>query len=411
MIVRLLSHQLEFVHTQAKYPAICGGYGSGKTKAATVRLVYLMLSEPGINTLLGMPTYDLLRLRAIPGVEDDLAEIGIRYTLNKSEWSIHMHGFGMIYFRSYDNPGRWIAFEAAHTILDELDTLPKDKARAVWRKAVERTRQPTRRGNTIGNVSTPDHGINGFTFERWAKPETDDWHLIKASTYDNPFLPADYAESLLAQYDPTMVDAYLRGEFVSFNRDKVYHTYARHVHDTDRTVHAGERVHVGIDFNVGGCCATVWVMDGRDPLAVDEFVAKDTRDFCTRLASRYPSNSITVYPDASGKASRTNAAQSDVQIIEQAGYRVDAPNANPAIRDRVNTVNGMFAHNRIRINSARCPQIADAIETQGYDASGAPEKFDQHPAIDDWCDSAGYFLHRKFSMQRGMIYTGIGGAV
>jgi PBSX family phage terminase large subunit len=407
----LLPHQETFITTPAKYPAICGGYGSGKTKGAVARLIYLMGREPGINTLLGMPTYDLLRLRAMPGFEEDLTEIGIRYTLNKSEWSIEMHGFGKVYFRSYDNPGRWIAFEAAHTILDELDTLPKDKARAVWRKAVERTRQPTRRGNTIGNVSTPDHGINGFTFERWAKPESNDWHLIKASTYDNPFLPADYAESLLAQYDPTMVDAYLRGEFVSFNRDKVYHAYDRQKHDTNRRIQTGERLHVGIDFNIGGCCATVWVMDERDPVAVDEFVSKDTRDFCTKLASRYPGHLITVYPDASGKAQRTNAAQSDLQIIEQAGYRVDAPKANPAIRDRVNTVNGLLAHNKIRINAAKCPELADALETQGYDQTGAPEKFSQHPALDDWCDSAGYYLHRKFAVTRHVVYTGIGSAM
>jgi len=399
--ITLLSHQMQFVASQARYPAIVGGYGSGKTKAATMRLVYLMVTEPGINTLLGMPTYDLLRLRAIPGVEADLNEIGLDYTLNKSEWSIQIHGFGKIYFRSYDNPQRWIAFESAHTILDELDTLPREKARGVWQKAVERTRQKTQRGNSIGNVSTPDQGVNGFTFERWGKSSDDDWLLIRASTYDNPFLPDDYAASLVAQYDPVLVDAYLRGQFVSFTRDKVYHAYDRIKHDTDREATPGERLHVGIDFNVGGCCATVWVVDGRIPVAVGEFVAKDTRDFCTRLA-RYRDHQITVYPDASGKAARTNAAESDLDIIQQAGFRVDAPKANPAIRDRVNAVNGLFAHDRIRINAAKCPELADALELQGYD-DGAPEKFDSHPAIDDWADSAGYFLHRRFPISRPVV--------
>lgn len=366
-----------------------------------MRLLVLMLQEPGVNTLLGMPTYDLLRLRAIPGVEEDLAEVGLSYQLNKSEWAIQIHGFGTMYFRSYDNPQRWIAFQVAHTILDELDTLPREKARTVWLKAVERTRQAARRPNTIGNVTTPDQGTSGFTYERWVKNGNDDFSVIKASTYDNPYLPADYAEQLTGQYDPVMVDAYLRGEFVSLNQDKVYHQFDRRKHHSERRIKPGDRLHVGIDFNVGGCCATSWVIDGAMPIAVDEFVAKDTQDFVTRLA-RYDDQRVTVYPDASGKANRTNAATSDIDIIEQSGFRVDAPRGNPAVRDRINSVNGLFAHNRIGVNCDACPELVEALETQGY-VKGEPEKFDDHPAADDWVDSAGYFLHRKFPISRPVV--------
>jgi len=396
--IALLPAQRQFVQSTSKYPAICGGYGSGKTKAATIRLISLMVTEPGINALMGMPTYDLLRMRAIPGVQDDLEEIGLSYTLNKSEWAINMRGFGTIYFRSYDNPQRWVAFEVAHTILDELDTLPKEKARAVWKKAVERTRQETKRGNTIANVTTPDQGVNGFTYERWGKPESDKWELIKASTYENHHLPDGYTQSLIDQYDPVMADAYLRGEFVSFNQNKVYHQFDAKRHHSDRKIKSGERLHVGIDFNIGGCCATVWAVDSGVPIAVEEFTANDTQDFVTRLA-KYDDNPITVYPDASGRSGHTNAAASDVDLIEQAGFRVDAPKANPLIRDRVNAVNGLLAHDRMRVNTYACPELTDALTMQGYE-KGQPQKFNDHPAIDDWADSAGYYLHRKYPISK-----------
>ena len=399
--IPLLSHQADFIRSSAPYPAICGGYGSGKTKAATMRLLTLMLEEPGVNTLLGMPTYDLLRLRAIPGVQDDLADLGLSYSLNKSEWCITISGFGSMYFRSYDNPQRWIAFEVAHTILDELDTLKKDKAQAVWLKAIERTRQHCSRRNTIGNVTTPDQGTSGFTYERWVKSATEDFQVIEASTYDNPYLPEDYARSLTEQYDPVIADAYLRGKFISLNQSKVYHAFDRRKHHSDRQIKSGDRLNVGIDFNIGGCCATVWVVDGATPTAVDEFVAHDTQDFCNRLA-RYRDHRIIVYPDASGKASRTNAASSDLDIISQAGYWIDAPKANPAIRDRINSVNGLLAHEKMRVNCDKCPELTEALETQGY-VKGEPEKFDSHPAIDDWCDSAGYFIHRKFPISRPVV--------
>ena len=84
-----------------------------------------MLQEPGINTLYAMPTYDLLRLRAIPGFIDELSKIGLPFKINKSEYSIEMPGFGIVYLRSYDNPSRFIAFEVAHSVVDEIDTLRK----------------------------------------------------------------------------------------------------------------------------------------------------------------------------------------------------------------------------------------------------------------------------------------------
>lgn len=398
--IELLDHQIAFVESKAPHPAICGGLGSGKSAAATMRVILLMLADRGINTLIGMPTYDLLKLRAIVGVEQDLQKIGVPFTTNKSDYSIQIHGFGCVYFRSYDRPERWVAFEVAHTILDELDTLPKDKAALVWRKANERTRQKCKGINTIANVTTPDQGVNGFTYEKWGKNPQKGYELIKASTYDNHFLPAGYVDQILANYDPLMRDAYLRGEFVSFTENKVYHFFSRARHHVNRIVQKTDRLHIGLDFNVGGTCATVWVIDGKKPIAVGEFVSHDTRDFINNLADKY-ANDIIIYPDASGGASRTNAAASDIDLLRQAGYVIDCPSTNPLIRDRINRVNALLANDEIGVNCEACPELTHALESQGYDKRGDPEKFDKHPAIDDWVDCSGYFIHRKFPIRTG----------
>jgi hypothetical protein len=312
-------------------------------------------------------------------------------------------------FRSYDRPERIIAYEVAHSIADELDTLPKDKAAFVWRKISERNRQTCRGINTIGNVTTPDQGYSGFTYARWGKSPSSDHHLIKAATASNPFLPDGYIEQIRANYDPVLADMYLNGEFVSLHQNKVYHFFDRNRHHTDRTIQKGERLHIGLDFNIGGCCAVAFAIDGKNPIAVDEFVSHDTRDFVNNL-TRYKGHSLTVYPDASGKAGRTNASLSDIGIIEQAGIQVDAPRSNPGVRDRVNAVNALLAHERLMINTNKCPNLTDALEMQGYDKKGEPEKYDEHPAIDDWVDGFGYFLHRRYQINKPVVYTGIGSA-
>jgi phage terminase large subunit len=399
----LTEPQEDFVFSESKYPAIVGGLGSGKSKGGTMRLVIKMLSDPGSNGAYYMPTYDLIKLRAMPGIEQDLEQLGIGYSLNKSDYSIQMHGYGNIILRSYDRPERIIAYETAHSIVDEIDTLAKDKAALVWRKVTERNRQKRSTVNTIGAVTTPDQGFNGFVYSKWGKNLQPGYELIKAPTASNPYLPDDYIEQIRSNYDPILAELYINGEFVSLNKNKVYHFFNRSQHHTNRVITDQDKfLHVGLDFNIGGTCATIWVIEENKPIAVDEFSSHDTYDFINNL-NKYQGKTIIVYPDASGRSGSTNATLSDIGLIEQAGYQVDAPQANPAVRDRINAVNALLSHDRILINTDKCENLTHAMETQGYTVKGDPEKYDQHPAIDDWLDASGYFLNRKYPVSKPAI--------
>lgn len=403
MDVPLTDPQAAFVFSEKPHPAIVAGLGAGKSRAATMRLILLMLDNPGINTLYTMPTYDLLKLRAIPGVLDDLNMLGLKYSLNKSDYAVSIKGMGTIFFRSYDNPDRLIAFEVAHSVADELDVLTKEQANLVWRKISERTRQPSKLPNSIAAVTTPDQGYSGFVYDRWVTRADDSTELIKASTLSNPYLPDRYVDQIRANYDAALAEMYINGEFVSLTANKVYHYFNRDTHGTDMIIEPGDRLHIGLDFNIGGCCAVVFVLDDEGPVAVDEFVSHDTRDFINNVKVRYGNHDVTVYPDASGRAGRTNATVSDIGLIEQAGLRVEAPAKNPYVRDRVNAVNSLLSHRRLAVNIEKCPKTTQALETQGYNDKGEPEKFNTHPAIDDWADSLGYCMHRLFPVNRPII--------
>jgi len=398
----LTEPQEQFVFHHDPFPAMVAGLGSGKTQAGIVRLLLKMLAAPGIDTAYYMPTYDLLRRRAISGTEEILSALGLKFNTNRSDYVVNVKGYGDMIFRSYDRPERIVAYEVADSIVDELDTLPKDKAAVVWRKVSERNRQRCGRLNTIGNVTTPDQGYSGFTYARWVKNPSKGYSLIKASTASNPFLPDGYIQQIRDNYDPILADMYLNGEFVSLSQNKVYHFFDRKTHHTDRELLASDRIcNIGLDFNIGGTCATVWVLSNGIPEAVDEFVSHDTQDFIIRAEKyRADGRKVIIYPDASGQGRSTNASQTDVQMIQRAGYTVDAPNANPAIRDRVNSINALLAHGRLRVNTNKCPLLTDAMESQGYDSKGDPEKSGAHPSIDDWNDCAGYYIHRKFPIIR-----------
>ena len=402
--VALTLPQRQFIFSDAPHPALIGGYGSGKTQAGTMRLIMLMLDDPGCNCAYYLPTYDLINLRAMPGVCADLDRIGLSYKINLSSYTINIADYGSIIFRSYDRPERIIAYEVAHSICDELDCLIKDKAAVVWRKISERNRQKrTGKANTIGLVTTPDQGLKGFTYEKWVKKQQPGYVIYKASTYSNPYLPPDYAKNILANYDEILAGMYLNGDFVNLTTNKVYHFFDRFRHHTPRTITEQDTMlHIGLDFNIGGCCAVCFVIDNNIPIAVDEFTSYDTQDFCNNL-TRYKDKKVIIYPDASGKASRTNSSVSDIAIIKAAGFQVLHNSQNPAVRDRINAYNSLLSHDRFGINTDKCPNLTNALEVQGYDQKGEPEKWESHPAIDDWADCSGYFIAYKYPVMSASV--------
>ena len=400
--IPLTGPQEEFVFSEESRPAIIGGLGSGKSRAGTMRLLYLMMATPGCNGAYYMPTYDLINLRAIPGVEEDLVALGLNYTLNQSKYTITIQGLGMMIFRSYDNPNRIIAYEVGHSVCDELDTLPIEKAEHVWRKLNERNRQNIGVVNTIGLVTTPDQGKSGFVYKKWYEDRQPGYVLIKAPTYSNPYLPDSYIDDIRKNYDEKLASMFIEGDFVVLSENKVYHYFDRDTHHTDRELEDDDdELHISIDFNIGGCCSSVTIYDEFDePKTVEEFVTNDTHDFVEYLEENYPGREIVVYPDATGKAGSTNAKKSDIAIIKGAGYRVSVKASNPRIKDRVNAVNKMLSHKEIKINTRKCKRLTNSLETQGYDKQGVPEKFTKHPAIDDWNDSWGYFIARRHPIVR-----------
>lgn len=411
--IPLTEPQKRFVFSKAKFPAMVAGLGAGKSQGAIVRCIVLLAENvqatgKQIDILYTMPTYDLLKLRAIPGFEELLLNSGIPFKTNKSDFCIDIEYLGRVIFRSYDRPERIVAFEVGHAVADELDTLPKEKAEFVFRKIAERVRQKTYKPNSIAVPSTPDQGYNGFVYQRWYKNKSDDFEVIKAPTYSNPYLPDGYVEQIKANYDPLLAQMYIEGDIVNLSADKVYHFFDRVKNHSDRELSKDDyEIMVSVDFNVGGCCSTVNVLESGFPIQVEEFVSKNTYDFIDNLKVKYPDKKVTVYPDATGDSDSTNASASDIKLIEQAGYLVDAPNGNPRIRDRVNSVNKLISHGEYKINTNKCPKTTHALETQGYGKDGKPEKFNEHPSIDDWTDTLGYFINRRYPIDKPVINTNL----
>ncbi len=239
MEIRLLKHQLEFVHeffNNALFWAIAivSGFGGGKSYTLASTAV-LSVIKYRCNIGVYSVTFDLLKLVNIQQISEILTNLNFKFTLNKQDMIIDVKGYGKIIFRSLDNPSRIIGYETGFALVDELDTLPYKKALHAWNMIIARNRQPLTNGmrNKVGVFTTPE-GYN-FVHKRWVKDTISGYYLIRAKTTDNHHLPADYVQNLRDTYPENLIDAYLNGEFVNLNGNQVYYAFNRSENNFDFT--------------------------------------------------------------------------------------------------------------------------------------------------------------------------------
>lgn len=369
--------QFDYMMSEAPFPALVSGFGAGKTEAAINRSIIGKLRHPGTNRGFYAPTYDLIRMIAFPRFEAALEALQIPYRLFKSPLNyIEIPGSGRIYFRSMDTPGRIIGYEHADADVDELDTLKVLDAAHVWRQIVARNRQKKADGslNTIGVTTTPE-GFK-FVYQTWKNNPKPGYEIIQASTMSNPHLPTEYVQTLRDIYPANLLNAYIDGQFVNLQSGTVFNSYERNKCRSEETIQPNELLCIGMDFNVTNMSGVVYVIRGEAWHAVEELKGiYDTPAIITAIKERYPAHSIRVYPDASGGSRKTvDASTSDIALLEQAGFSVYAPKANPYIKDRVLATNSAFEHSRLFINDLQCPEYARCMEQLAYDANGQPDK-------------------------------------
>lgn len=412
LVVEFTKPQFELVTTNYRYPAMVAGFGAGKTQALVARAIRLKLEFPDNNIAYYLPTYDLVDRIAFPRFEETFAEYGMYEGEDYKSYHgkssiIKVFGAGEIIFRTMDRPGRIVGYEVGDSLVDELDTLKTEDARAVWQKIISRNRQKKAGGapNTVAVGTTPE-GFR-FVYERWKKePPSSEYHIIKASTYSNVRnLPENYIGDLMADYPPNLIQAYLEGEFVNLTSGAVYPEFDRELNGCNSTVQPGEPLHIGMDFNVGKMAGVVFVQRNGDPHAVAEIVGiLDTPAMIKAIKARFPNNPIFVYPDASGSNRKSSdASVTDIALLNQAGFIVLNNASNPAVKDRILSVNIMLhagEKRRLKVNCDLCPAFAEALEKQAYNDKGEPDKTS---GVDHVVDAGGYFICYRFPVVNSRV--------
>ena len=394
-----LPAQREF-HTdlKARFKGYSGPIGSGKSYALVYEALFLSRMNPGLLGLVGAPTYRMLRDATQRTFFEVLAAEGIDYIFNKQENRLRLTADGSeVIFRTMENPERLRGANLAWFALDEL-TYTREEA---WTRILGRLRHPEARRLCGCAVWTPK-GYD-WVHQRFLEQQSPEYRLIQATPKENTHLPADFYDQLKESYAERFYRQEVLGEYLDIYGGNAYYAF------TDENVRdvkydAGLSLCWALDFNVDPMCSVICQIEevrarpwfpasDRVLRVVDEIVLRDSNteaaveEFIHRTSrlNGFPwTIPVTIYGDASGNSRTTKAARTDYQLIQEVfkhnpKYRIvmRQNTANPAVRDRVNTMNNMLksaSGRRSILIDPKCRElIRDLHQVRWHrDAAGNP---------------------------------------
>jgi hypothetical protein len=408
----LLPHQLALVGDRtSRIKVLQGGYRSGKTVAGVAAVVDMAFRSGGFPILVVEPTYRMVVDVFVATAKRMLDAWKLPYTWHKTDkiLTIGRRKQVEILCRSADEPRSLEGITAGGLLVDEWELCDVEAlTTAIARVSMGPCQQIVLTGTPEGY---------GPAYEMiLAKPSPDvrQWSVTSSA---NSYLSSTYVESMRQRMDDSTASEKLDGVRTA-KGGRVYGRFDRRVHCVSPVVNRGT-IQIACDFNVR---YMHWIVVETDQsqrtthvvgevikeggTTTDEHaerVAQWIAQYLTRTRGRHYTRDdvyqmrLQAFVDASGTALRSTSTKSDVALLTQAGFRAVHGNANPPVKDRVNTMNVLFRDRRVTVDASAAPVLTRALETQALDRNGDPDK---RGDIDHGIDALGYLCHWQWPVHR-----------
>ena len=199
----------------------------------------------------------------------------------------------------------------------------------------------------------------------------DGTEYIRYKIFDNPIITQEAVDEVAKDSDPLLYRQEVLGEFVNLFANRVYYTFGE-ANITDSAVYDPElKVYIGLDFNIGKNAWVAFQKHSKSEIwAIDEgFGALDTKQVAYQIYAKYPD--AIIIPDATGGNRLQGVAETQFQLLRQAGINNIAENrSNPDRLKRYSVVNSFFENalgqHLIKISRKRCPETIMELQTLTY---------------------------------------------
>ncbi|WP_159445338.1 terminase large subunit [Nitratiruptor tergarcus] len=190
---KLIDYQVRFLQAKQKITALIGGTGCGKTFLLPIAIFYKALEHFGssgtpMEIIVLAPTHKMLLRNPLKYIRQRFDELGIPYTLNKSEMTITF-SYGVIYLISAESYESMQGIHASLIVMDEAGLM----AKPVFDTALQRL---AFHSGQLLILSTPygsNHWLKSEVYDAWLEGDSNIF-VVNPQSSDNPFYPLSEIE-------------------------------------------------------------------------------------------------------------------------------------------------------------------------------------------------------------------------
>jgi phage terminase large subunit len=375
--------------------AVCGRR-FGKTHLA-IRELAKYASQPDQKVWYIAPTYRMAKQIVWKKLKKKLLSINWVKKVNEQDLTLELVNGSEISLRGADNYDSLRGVGLNFIVIDEAADIDSE----AWYEVLRPTLADT--GGHALFLGTPK-GMNWFKEIYDYHTTRKNWMSFQFTTVDGGNVPEDEVEQARQDLDARTFSQEFLATFENFSGIIAYAFGAHNIRPSDQ-VQPNDQLILGTDFNVSpmSCCVMRRTKDGLH--CVDEIVlnSSNTNELIDEIRNRYPKNPITIYPDPAGVQRKTSAnGNTDIKLLENAGFTVRYHRQHPLVKDRINAANSLFflrddATTRFYVD-AKCKHTIKSLQQFCYKTdSQVPDK---DSGFDHMFDALTYAIQFLFPINK-----------
>jgi len=315
--------------------AVCGRR-FGKTHLA-LRELAKYASKPDQRVWYVAPTYRMAKQILWKKIKKKLVNLNWVKKVNEQDLTLELVNGSEISLRGADNYDSLRGVGLNFICLDEAADIDKE----AWYEVLRPTLADT--GGHALFLGTPK-GMNWFKdlYDNYTR--LSNWMSFQFTTIDGGNVPPDEVEQARQDLDARTFSQEFLATFENFSGIVAYAFGAHNIKPAD-PISPTEQLILGTDFNVNPMSCTVMRRTQDGLHQIDEIVlySSNTNELIDEIRNRYPRNPIQIFPDPAGVQRKTSAnGNTDIKILENAGFTVRYHRQHPQVKDRINAANSLF---------------------------------------------------------------------